>query len=138
MKYLLCLFFVAVVSTLITGCATERQIQVVDRIQRDTIYINKVQYDSIYIDRWQKVYQQSDTVYLESTKYEYRYKLLRDTVYRTRIDSIPVIKTIVETKVERYVPAIYRLSLSIVIILTLSLIIYIVWKSSSTKAPGFT
>ena len=87
-----------------------------------------MQYDSIYIDRWQKVYQQSDTVYLESTKYEYRYKLLRDTVYKTHIDSIPVIKTIVETKVERYVPAIYRLSLSIVIILTLSLIIYIVWK----------
>ena len=81
MKYLLCLSFVAVVSTLITGCATERQIQVVDRIQRDTIYINKVQYDSIYIDRWQKVYQQSDTVYLKSTMYEYRYKLLRDTVY---------------------------------------------------------
>ena len=70
MKYLLCLSFVAVVSTLITGCATERQLQVVDRIQRDTIYINKVHYDSIYIDRWQKVYQQSDTVYLESTKYE--------------------------------------------------------------------
>ena len=111
MKYLLCLFLVAVVSTLITGCATKRQLQVVDRIQRDTIYINKVQYDSIYIDRWQKVYQQSDTVYLESTKYEYRYKLLRDTVYKTHIDSIPVIKTIVETKVERYVPAIYRLSL---------------------------
>ena len=87
-----------------------------------------MQYDSIYIDRWQKVCKQSDTVYLESTKYEYRYKLLRDTVYKTHIDSIPVIKTIVETKVERYVPAIYRLSLSIVIILTLSLIIYIVWK----------
>lgn len=128
MKYLLCLSFVAVVSTLITGCATKRQLQVVDRIQRDTIYINKVHYDSIYIDRWQKVCKQSDTVYLESTKYEYRYKLLRDTVYKTHIDSIPVIKTIVETKVERYVPAIYRLSLSIVIILTLSLIIYIVWK----------
>ena len=104
MKYLLCLSFVAVVSTLITGCATERQLQVVDRIQRDTIYINKVQYDSIYIDRWQKVYQQSDTVYLESTKYEYRYKLLRDTVYRTRIDSIPVIQEVEIVKEVRYIP----------------------------------
>ena len=128
MKYLLCLSFVAVVSTLITGCATERQLQDVDRIQRDTVYINKVQYDSIYIDRWQKVYQQSDTVYLENTKYEYRYHLLRDTVYRVKIDSIPVIREVEVVKVERHVPAIYRLSLSIVIILTLSLIIYIVWK----------
>lgn len=104
MKYLLCLSFVAVVSTLITGCATERQIQVVDRIQRDTIYINKVHYDSIYIDRWQKVYQQSDTVYLESTKYEYRYRLLRDTVLKSHIDSIPVIREVEVVKEVRNIP----------------------------------
>lgn len=104
MKYLLCLSFVAVVSTLITGCATKRQLQVVDRIQRDTVYINKVHYDSIYIDRWQKVYQQSDTVYIESTKYEYRYKLLRDTVFKSHIDSIPVIHEVEVVKVERHIP----------------------------------
>ena len=119
----------ALLSALVlTGCATHRPLQMAEHVTRDTIYLSSQHYDSIYIDNRQKVYQQSDTVYLESTKYEYRYKLLRDTVYKTHIDSIPVIKTIVETKVERYVPAIYRLSLSIVIILTLSLIIYIVWK----------
>ena len=104
MKYLLCLSFVAVVSTLITGCATERQLQVVDRIQRDTIYINKVQYDSIYIDRWQKVYQQSDTVYLKSTMYEYRYKLLRDTVYKTHIDTVPIIREVEVIKQIHHIP----------------------------------
>ena len=121
MKYLICLSFVAVVSTLITGCATERQIQVVDRIQRDTIYINKVQYDSIYIDRWQKVYQQSDTVYLESTKYEYRYKLLRDTVYRTRIDSIPVIQEVEVIREVKYVPFWAKLCRSITIAIALAI-----------------
>ena len=36
-----------------------------------------------------QVYQRSDTVYLDRTKYEYRYRLLRDTIYKTQIDSIP-------------------------------------------------
>ena len=132
MKYLLCLFFVAVVSTLITGCATERQLQVVDRIQRDTIYINKVQYDSIYIDRWQKVYQQSDTVYLERTKYEYKYKLLRDTIYKSHIDSIPVIREVEVIREVRHIPLWAKVLSSIgalaLILLLIRFISYIIIK----------
>lgn len=108
MKHHLFLSFVAVVSTLITGCATGRQIQFVDRIQRDTIYINKVHYDSIYIshDRTTDYHlnplnpqkpSETDTLFIHDRTVEYRYKLLRDTVYKTRIDSIPVIRE-VETK----------------------------------------
>lgn len=88
MKRLLIIILFALLSAIVlTGCATRRQLQVVDRISHDTLYLSNAHYDSI-----------------------------------------PVVKTIVETKVERHVPAIYRLSLSILIILTLSLIIYIVWK----------
>lgn len=115
MKHHLFLSFVAVVSTLITGCATGRQIQVVDRIQRDTLYIKKVHYDSIYIshDRTTDYHlnpqnplkpSETDTLFIHDRTVEYRYKLLRDTLYRTRIDSIPYEVTVVETKAERYVP----------------------------------
>ena len=124
MKHHLFLSFVAVVSTLITGCATGRQIQFVDRIQRDTIYVNKVHYDSIYIshDRTtdyhrgiqsnesvssvQSVFSNpvSDTLFIHDRTVEYRYRLLRDTVFRTRVDSIPYEVTVVETKAEQYVP----------------------------------
>ena len=82
--------FIALLSALVlTGCASHRPLQVAEHVTRDTVYINKLQYDSIYIDNRQKVYQQSDTIYLDRTKYEYRYRLLRDTVYKTQIDSIP-------------------------------------------------
>ena len=104
MKHLLSLSLVAVVSTLITGCATQRQLQVAERVSNDTLYINNVQYDSIYIDRWQKVYQQSDTVYLERTKYEYKYKLLRDTIYKSHIDTIPVIREVEVIREVRHIP----------------------------------
>ena len=97
--------FIALLSALVlTGCASHRPLQVAEHVTRDTVYINKLHYDSIYIDHWQKVYQQSDTVYLDRTKYEYRYRLLRDTIYKTQIDSIPYEVRVVETQVERHVP----------------------------------
>ena len=81
---------IALLSALVlTGCASNRHLQVAEHVTRDTVYINKLHYDSIYIDHWQKVYQQSDTIYLDRTKYEYRYSLLRDTIYKTQHDSIP-------------------------------------------------
>ena len=81
---------IALLSALVlTSCASHRPLQVAEHVTRDTVYINKLHYDSIYIDNRQKVYLQSDTVYHDRTKYEYRYRLLRDTVYKTQIDSIP-------------------------------------------------
>ena len=97
--------FIALLSALVlTGCASHRPLQVAEHVTRDTVYINKLHYDSIYIDHWQKVYQQSDTIYLDRTKHEYRYRLLRDTIYKTQIDSIPYEVRVVETKVERHIP----------------------------------
>ena len=121
--------FIALLSALVlTGCSSHRPLQVAEHLTRDTVYINKLHYDSIYIDHWQKVYQQSDTIYLDRTKYEYRYRLLRDTIYKTQIDSIPVIREVEVVREVRHVPAIYRFSLAIVVILVLSLIIFIIWK----------
>lgn len=88
----------------LTGCATHRQLQGAERITHDTLYLSNVKYDSVYIDNWHKVYQQSDTVCMESTKYEYRYKLLRDTVCKTRIDTIPVIREVEVVREVRYIP----------------------------------
>lgn len=129
MKRLLIIILFALLSAIVlTGCATRRQLQVAERISHDTLYLSNAHYDSIYISQDKYIDRSRDTLLIKDKVVEYRYRLLRDTLYRTRIDSIPVVKTVVETKVERHVPAIYRLSLSILIILTLSLIIYIVWK----------
>ena len=96
--------FIALLSALVlTGCAIHRPLQVAENVTRDTVYINKLHYDSIYIDHWQKVYQQSDTIYLDRTKYEYRYRLLRDTIYKTQHDSIPYEVRVVETQVEHHI-----------------------------------
>ena len=94
MKNYLLLSFVAVVSTLFAGCATRRQIQVIERVTKDTIYLNKVQYDSIYIDKAKYVDRTRDTLLIQDKVVEYRYKLLRDTIRIHQIDSIPVIREV--------------------------------------------
>ena len=102
-KGLFCFLFV-VACTLI-GCATSRPTsQVVEASLRDTVYVNKVLYDSVYIDNWYYTYHKADTVVVEKTKLEYRYKVLRDTVFRARTDSVPVIREVEVVREVRYVP----------------------------------
>ena len=70
----------------------------------DTILLSKVKYDSIYIDRWQRIERKADTVFYDRVKIEFRYRLLRDTVYKTRTDTIPVVKQVPVIRKERYTP----------------------------------
>ena len=102
-KGLFCFLFV-VACTLI-GCATSRPTsQVVEASLRDTVYVNKVLFDSVYIDNWYYTYEKADTVVVEKTKLEYRYKVMRDTVFRARTDSVPVIREVEVVREVRYVP----------------------------------
>lgn len=75
-----------------------------DRVKLDTVYISNQEYDSIYIDNWHYTYQKADTVYEEKVKYEYRYRLERDTLVNIRVDSIPYIKKIEVVREARYIP----------------------------------
>ena len=102
-KGLFCFLFV--VACTLFGCATSRPTsQVVEASLRDTVYVNKVLYDSVYIDNWYYTYHKADTVVVEKSKLEYRYKLLRDTVFRARTDSVPVIREVEVVREVRYVP----------------------------------
>lgn len=58
----------------------------IEKIRRDSIY----QHDSIYIHEWQK----GDTVYLERDRWhtEWREKVIRDTVYISRRDTLTTIQ----------------------------------------------
>lgn len=70
----------------------------------DTLWLSKVKYDSVYIDRWQRIERKADTVFYDRAKTEFRYRLLRDTVYKTRTDTIPVVKQVSVIRKERYTP----------------------------------
>ena len=124
MKKIVILLFLLLVTCTLIGCATSKQAtQVVESSLHDTVYLNKVVYDSIYIDNWYHTYLKADTVVVEKTKYEYRYKVLRDTVYKARIDTVPVIREVEVVREVRHLPW-YAKALSVLGALFLILILF--------------
>ena len=90
MRHLLYLLF----CTLLAGCGTQRELPVVERVTRDTLYLHQVQYDSVYVYRDRYVDRSRDTVYVNDRSVAYRYRLQRDTLRIHRVDSIPVIREV--------------------------------------------
>ena len=80
----------ALLSALVlTGCASHRPLQVAEHVTRDTLYLSSQQYDSIYVFQDRQLDRSRDTLLIRETNTEFRYKLLRDTVYKVQHDSIP-------------------------------------------------
>lgn len=119
---------VIVIVIVTAACSSLRQVQVVERVSRDTLYLSNVQYDSIYVYQNHLTDRSRDTIYVKDVQYEYKYKFLRDTIYRVQIDTIPVIREVEVIKTEKYVPSIYKWSLAICIALVIVIVIVIVKK----------
>lgn len=73
----------------IYSCRTVKYVPV-ETVKVDTTYINKLQRDSIYMLDSVYVKEKGDTVLIEKYKYLYRDKLVRDTMYISKADSIQV------------------------------------------------
>ena len=106
--------------TLLVCCScgsTKVVTQTVEHVRKDTVYLSNIQYDYIYvyqdhvsehhIGKMEPVTNlekdilipiRTDTLYIKDKSIEYRYKMLRDTIYKTQVDSIPYQVTITEVK----------------------------------------
>lgn len=84
-KYVLATLLLLVV----WSCRTTEYVPV-EVVRSDTTYINKVQRDSIYQLDSVYILDRGDTVLITKTKYLYKDRVVHDTVYRSRIDSIQV------------------------------------------------
>lgn len=101
-------FLVWILALLLASCSSMRRVQTIpvetikEITKTDTLYINNVQYDSIYINHTSNIDRTRDTIKIKETMTEYRYKLLRDTIERIKLeirhDSIPYEVRITETK----------------------------------------
>lgn len=99
-KRIVCALLLGFWFLILIGCSTQRQVvtQLVEHSKVDTIYLSNVQYDSIYIYQDKLVDRSKDTLYIKDKSIEFRYKLLRDTIYKTRVDSIPYQVMVTEVK----------------------------------------
>ncbi len=66
----------------------QHAIQTVGETHSDTVYLTN----------------EADTVYVEKTMVEYRFRQLRDTLRVHSVDSVPVIREVEVVRCERYIP----------------------------------
>ena len=114
-NYLLFILSLVTFCTFI-GCRSAKQAaQLIREVRTDTLYLSNVQYDSIYIfqERTSDYHMnplnplkpsETDTVFITDVSVEYRYRLLRDTVYQTRVDSIPILREVEVVREVRHIP----------------------------------
>ena len=101
------------ITLLLAGCATQRYVPTASTVQRDSIYVSSARLDSLYRSLFKRdsvyihdsvyVYQKGDTVtkYVEKLKYVYRAtadtvyrdRVIRDTAYIAKTDSVQVVYT---------------------------------------------
>lgn len=113
-------------STVLASCGSQRPVEILREIHNDTIYLTQRAYDSVFVFQDHQADRFRDTIYIKDVQYEYRYKLLRDTVRIVQVDSIPVIREVEVVTTERYVPGIYKFSLWLCVGLIVFVIIYVV------------
>ena len=89
-----CLSFVAILLTAIILCVllgscTTTKVVTVERVKTDTTYIAKWQRDSIWLHDSIHVTEKGDTVRIERWHTQWRDRIVRDTTYVSKTDSIP-------------------------------------------------
>ena len=79
---------------LVSSCAVKERVVTVERVRTDTLRETRNMLDSIYLHDsvFVKQYERGETVFVEKEKWHTRYqdRLLVDTVYKSRTDSVPV------------------------------------------------
>ena len=128
---LLFLLFLVLLLLLLSSCKTTSNTTAIGPVHsatHDTLWLSRVKYDSIYIDRWQRIERKADTVFYDRVKTEFRYRLLRDTVYKTRTDTIPVVKQVPVIRKERYTPPFTKFLACLDIIALGAISIFIIFK----------
>ena len=88
----------------LTGCASHRS-ATPRELHRDSLVLSERRLDSIYVSTERLVDRTADTVYVRERQVEFRYLQLHDTLFVTRIDSIPY-----EVRITEYRPLPMKLS----------------------------
>lgn len=76
-------------ASLFSGCKTITKTEVIEKVRIDTLMETKWQKDSIWLHDSVYIHQKNDTLLIEKWHTKWRDRLLIDTVYRSKIDSIP-------------------------------------------------
>jgi hypothetical protein len=86
-------WLVLVVCVAMVGCRTLPE-PVAVRVERDSIYLSRVERDSVFVRDSVLIREKGDTVYRDRWRVEYRERVLRDTVYFGKSDTLIITKVV--------------------------------------------
>lgn len=86
--YLLTIVFAVLLGWLLMGCTTTKYVPIPE-YHNDTVRVTQYQRDSIYMHDSILVRQQGDTVTIDRWHTQYRDRWHTDTIYKSRVDSVP-------------------------------------------------
>ena len=115
-----------VVLCCISSCTTTKYVPVVE-YHTDTLIQKMTQRDSIYLHDSTIMREKGDTVLIERWHTRYRDREVHDTVYQSRIDSVPAPYPVTEY-VERKMSAIDKLLITTGILSIISVLIFAAYK----------
>ena len=125
-RFTLFSFVMVVVLCCISSCTTTKYVPVIE-YHTDTLIQKMTQRDSIYLHDSTIVREKGDTVLIERWHTRYRDRDVHDTVYQSRIDSVPVPYPVTEY-VERKMTAIDKFLIATGILSIISVLIFAVYK----------
>ena len=125
-RFTLFFFVMVVVLCCISSCTTTKYVPVVE-YHTETLIQKMTQRDSIYLHDSTIVREKGDTVLIERWHTRYRDREVHDTVYQSRIDSVPAPYPVTEY-VERKMSGIDKLLISTGIIAIIAAIIFAAYK----------
>ena len=126
MKRFTLFFLVTVVLCCISSCTTTKYVPVIE-YHTDTLIQKMTQRDSIYLHDSTSVREKGDTVLIERWHTRYRDREVHDTVYQSRIDTVPQPYPVTEY-VERKMSAIDKLLIATGILSIISVLIFAAYK----------
>lgn len=86
-------WLVLVVCVVMVGCRTLPE-PVAVRVERDSIYLSRVERDSVFVRDSVTIREKGDTVYRDRWRVEYRERVLRDTAYVGKSDTLIITKVV--------------------------------------------
>ena len=86
-------WLVLLVCVVMVGCRTLPEPEPV-RVARDSIYLSRVERDSVFVRDSVTIREKGDTVYRDRWRVEYRERVLRDTAYIGKSDTLIITKVV--------------------------------------------
>ena len=80
---------IAVLAVMCLGCKSVQYVPV-ETVRTDTCYVNKIRTDSVYVRDSVVVERGGDTIKVTAWRWRERYVVQRDTIYRSKTDSVAV------------------------------------------------